>query len=293
MEVFSMDNIIVGLMRYSNLDEYDKFEKFINESINRNLKTFDIANIYGAGRSEILMGMFLSKYPDLRKELTIITKSGIIAATNDYVGHLNLSCEYIIQECDKSLDRLQSSYIDLYLIHRPSPFADYAQIAQAAHILLQDNKIKEFGVSNFYPEQVRALQAQLDKYNIRIKINQVEINAFNLEHFKNFNIEFSQSQNIELLAWSPLGGLYKILDNLENELYSCTYKSVEKISKKYNCTPIHILYSFIASHPSNIKIITGTTDYNKLDTAINALNIKLAMADWFEIYVATQGYPMP
>ena len=67
-----------------------------------------------------------------------------------YVAHYNTSAKHIIQSAEASLKNLHTDYIDVLLIHRPDPFMDPNEVAEAFSRLRQEGKIRHFGVSNFY-----------------------------------------------------------------------------------------------------------------------------------------------
>ncbi|MGE1115894.1 aldo/keto reductase, partial [Priestia megaterium] len=78
-----------------------------------------------------------------------------------YVAHYNTSTEHIIKSAEDSLQNLHTDYIDVLLIHRPDPFMDPNEVAEAFSRLKQEGKVRHFGVSNFLPSQFHMLSSYL------------------------------------------------------------------------------------------------------------------------------------
>src|SRR5262245_8641227 len=122
---------------------------------------FDTADIYSAGQSEETLGRVLRETPGMRERIVIATKCGVRRAGEpnaDSPGRYDFSPEHIVASCEQSLQRLGVETIDLYLLHRPDLLADPHQIAGAFLQLHDAGKVRWFGVSNFRPSLVSALQ---------------------------------------------------------------------------------------------------------------------------------------
>ena len=117
---------------------------------------YDHADIYGGGTCEEVFKACLAAFPDAREKIVIATKGGIRS------GHYNLSAAYLEECIERSLKRMGIDAIDLYQLHRPDPLTHPSETASALNKALKQQKILSVGVSNYYPEQVRALQRYLD-----------------------------------------------------------------------------------------------------------------------------------
>ena len=181
--------------------------RFIEEVMALGITTFDHADIYGDYECEKLFGDALAFNKGLRKNMQIITKCGIKLASKKFpqrqISHYDYSMDHIISSVNNSLKNFKTDYIDLLLLHRPSPFFDPQEIAKAFSLLKQSGKVLHFGVSNFTPQQYTMLQSYLD---VPLVTNQVEISPYCLEHFDNGNMDFFLEKRIKPLAWSPLAG---------------------------------------------------------------------------------------
>ncbi len=257
------------------------------------ISTFDHADIYGDYSCEKLFGEALALKPEIRKDIQIITKCGIKLISDKYperkLKHYDYSYAHIILSVNNSLSYLGTDYIDLLLLHRPSPFFDPEEVAKAFNMLKQSGKVLNFGVSNFNPIQYE----MLDKYlGEPLVTNQVEISPFCLEHFENGNMDFFLKHRIKPMAWSPLGG-GEILKPI-TEKGQRLLRTLTKIATELDVETIDkIIYSWLIKHPAHIIPIVGSGKFSRLHNAVEALKIEMSLEQWFEIYNASEGCDLP
>ena len=249
--------------------------------------SFDHADIYGDYTCESLFGATMKKKPVLRQKMQYVTKCGIKLLSDKYparkVKSYDYSYEHILMSVEQSLDRLGTDYIDLLLLHRPSPFFPLDEVCKAFSALKDSGKVLHFGVSNFLPVDTAALQRML---NVPIVCNQIELSPYCLEHFDNGNLNYLQSRSMKPMAWSPLGG-GRLLgdtpnDDLHNTLKEIAQRHVEEDIAK-------VLLAWLLCHPSDILPVLGTGRLERIDQAISSFDIELSMEEWFEIYSAAKG----
>ncbi|HEY0868542.1 MAG TPA: aldo/keto reductase, partial [Fimbriimonas sp.] len=167
---------------------------------------FDHADIYCAGGCESIFGRVLKKAPSMRKEIVIATKCGIRFPGEPHPNsphRYDFSKKHILESCDKSLERLGIETIDIYQLHRPDLLMDPTEVAEAFDVLHRAGKVRYFGVSNFMPSFVTALQSALP---YRLVVNQVEIHLGRLDCFVDGTLDQCLAEKITPLSWSPLGG---------------------------------------------------------------------------------------
>jgi 2,5-diketo-D-gluconate reductase B len=136
---------------------------------------------------------------------TAIKESGIpredIFLTSK-VWQSELTAERVIKACELSLKRLQTNYIDLYLIHWPDKYLNMEEILKAFKHLKDQGKIKNFGVSNFTINHIKDTQEITNQIDLPIYVNQVEFHPL---FYQKELLEFCNQNNIKLTAYSPLG----------------------------------------------------------------------------------------
>jgi predicted oxidoreductase len=259
----------------------------LNHCIENGVTSFDHADIYGDYSTEAEFGKAFSESSILRENIQLITKCGIQHTGNarpNKIKHYNYSKEYIIWSVEESLKNLQTEYLDLLLLHRPSPLMQPEEIAEAITKLQTEGKIIDFGVSNFTPSQIELINAK-----IPVSVNQIEFSITAFEAMHNGVLDQLLTKKIEPMAWSPLGSYYK-----ENTAQTTRVKEVLlKLKEQYNASETQLLLAWILKHPSGIKPVIGTTNKERIIESVDASKIDLKLEDWFEILVASQGHKVP
>ncbi len=257
------------------------------------ITTFDHADIYGNYECEKLFGNALALKKELRNSIQIITKCGITPVSDKYpkrqISYYNYCFEHIVSSVNNSLSNFRTDYIDLLLLHRPSPFFNPEDVAKAFSHLKQSGKVLHFGVSNFTPQQYEMLNSYLDD---ALVTNQVEISPMCLEHFNNGNMDFFLEKRITPLAWSPMAGgkLTNPKEKKEIRIFDCLNEvadelGIESIDK--------VVYSWLLKHPAHIIPIIGSGKLSRIKNAVEALDIDMSIEQWFKIYITSVGEELP
>ena len=259
----------------------------LNFCMDEGLSTFDHADIYGDYTTEGRFGEALSKSGIKRESIQLITKCGIqyVGETRDnQVKHYNYSKDYIIWSAEQSLKNLKTNYIDLFLLHRPSPLMHSDEILEAIQRLKLDGKILNFGVSNFTPSQVELIDSKVD-----VQANQVEFSLTQHSAMHNGSLDQMIVKGIKPMAWSPLGSYFR-----DTNAQTLRIKKIlQKLSEKYEVSEDTILLAWIFKHPSKVAPVIGTTNKDRMRNAKQAAQLTLELEDWFSLLVASQGHKVP
>lgn len=259
----------------------------IHFCLEQGITTFDHADIYGAYTNEADFGIAFSESSIPRENIQLITKCGIqyvCENRNNRIKHYNYDKDYIIWSAETSLKNLKTDYLDLFLLHRPSPLMHPDEITEAISILRQQGKIRDFGVSNFTPSQVEMISKKSE-----ISVNQIEFSLTHLHPMYDGSLDQMITKDILPMAWSPMGSIYKE----ESERISRIKNQLSALSKSYNATEVQLLLAWILKHPSNVHPVIGTTTKERIKDATNALDIDLDLEDWFLILESSQGHKVP
>lgn len=265
----------------------NEMNEMINHCVENQVTTFDHADIYGDYSTEEDFGNAFAKSGINRDDIQLITKCGIQYFTekrNNKVKHYNYSKDYIIWSAEESLKNLKTDYLDLFLLHRPSPLMQPDEIAEAIQGLKKQGKIKEFGVSNFTPSQV-----ELISKNVEISVNQIEFSLTQHTAMHDGTLDQMMLKNIIPMAWSPLGYVFK--EDIEQTRR--IHKQLGGLLEKYDATEDQLLLAWVLKHPAGIHPVIGTTNKQRISNAIKASEIDLELEDWFLILVASQGHKVP
>ena len=260
----------------------------MHHCLENNIHTFDHADIYGDYSTEADFGNAFAESGIKRSKIELISKCGIQYIGNSRpdlkVKHYNYTKEYIIWSAENSLKHLKTDYLDLLLLHRPSPLLQPEVVAEAIATLKKEGKIKSFGVSNFTPSQTDLL----NKY-VGVEVNQKEFSLTQHTAMHDGTLDHMMLNNIQPMSWSPLGNVFKE----DTEQTRRIHKQLGALLDKYNATEDQLLLAWILKHPSNIIPVVGTTTKQRLKDAYAATKINLELEDWFLILVACQGHKVP
>lgn len=198
----------IGGLMWGGNDDKDALDA-LDAAFDLGVTTFDTAPVYGFGHSEELVGKALQSKRD---RVQILTKYGLRwdATVGEY--HFSLEDEQgrqhkvhryagkasVIKECETSLKRLKTDYIDLYQIHWPDPTTPISETMEAVEQLLKEGKIRAAGVSNYSVEQVKEAEQ-----TINVVSNQVPYSMVKRDIEEDL-IPYTREKNIGILAYSPL-----------------------------------------------------------------------------------------
>ena len=232
--------IIAGCMSWGAWGRQFSTQEMISQikiTLESGITTFDHADIYGEYTTEQEFGKALSNSGVERDKIQLISKCGIQhdgGTRDNKIKHYNYSKEYIIWSVEKSLKELQTDYLDLLLLHRPSPLMHPAEVTAAISILKETGKIIDFGVSNFIPSQFNLIDNTTS-----ISVNQLEFSLTQHAAMHNGILDQLLQKKVIPMSWSPLGSYLK-----RNKCSKQTNKkSVGCANKKTQCYGRSIIIS--------------------------------------------------
>lgn len=257
------------------------------------ITTIDTAEIYGGYDVEEALGRALALDPGLRSQLQIVTKCGIYVPNARHpdrrAAFYNASADRLKKSVEKSLRLLGTDYVDLFLIHRPDWLTAAEDTAAGLDRLIQDGKIRAAGVSNYNVHQTNALNARLTQ---PLVTNQVELSLLQKDALFDGTLDQCQQLGIRPMAWSPLGA---------GRLWTDTGAPATRIraalaalSPRYGgASPTALALAWVLAHPSRPVAVFGTNQLDRLDDAAQATHITMHREDWYLLWEAAQGHPIP
>ncbi len=286
--VFS--RIVAGCMNWgewgANLS-VKQAQKLIEDCMSIGVTTFDHADIYGHYTTETLFGGAIKKNNSLRENMQLVTKCGIKLVTpnrpENRIKSYDTSADYILKSVEQSLVNLQTDYIDLLLIHRPSPLMNTHEIATAFSKLKDQGKVLHFGVSNFTPTQFEMLNSF-----ISLQTNQIEISPLHTEPFIDGTLDQCIIKGVKPMGYSTLAGGSFFVSKPEKRVMRIN-TIVDQLAEKYEVARDQILTSWILKHPSGILPIIGSTKINRIQSAVQSLETEITDEEWFMIWEASIG----
>ncbi len=282
--------IISGCMSWGNWGKQfsiDEMTKQLDRTLEVGITTFDHADIYGDYTTETQFGKAFKQSKIQREDIQLISKCGIQYVGNtrsNKIKHYNYSKEYILWSVEQSLKNLQTDYLDLLLLHRPSPLMHPTEINEAVSRLQSEGKIKNFGVSNF-------TQSQMDLIETKnaINVNQIEFSLTKNSAMLDGTLDAMTVRGITPMSWSPLGSVFKE----KTEQTTRVRAVLKELGEKYNATADQLLLAWVLKHPSNIHPVIGTTNNKRILNAQSALEIDFELEDWFELLGVSEGHKVP
>ena len=277
----------------------EKGKKAIVTAYEAGYTLYDHADIYCRGECEAIHGEVMRDVPSMRKDIVIATKCGIRfpgEPTPASPHRYDFSAQHILWSCEQSLKRLGVETIDIYQLHRPDLLMNPPEIAEAFTKLRDQGKVKTFGVSNFLPSFVSALQSAL---SFPLIVNQVEIHLGRLDCFYDGTLDQCIEKHITPLSWSPLGGGWLgtggtvKADHPQAEVRTKLLATLDEIAAKYGVSRTVMSLAWLLKHPSGIIPIVGSCNPDHIVDAVKADDVDLDREDWYRILVAARGAGLP
>lgn len=296
-----VSEVVLGLMRISEMT-VDQVEELIESALAVGINAFDIADCYGHGKCEQILGEVLKCRPDLREKMWIQSKCGIRMEEFTY---FDFSKEHILEAVDGILERLNVDYIDSLLLHRPDALMEPVEIAEAFDLLKAQGKVIDFGVSNQNPMMMALIQKDV---NQPLVANQLQLSAaFTPSFDAGFHVnmkqeagivrdssifEYCRLHDVVIQAWSVLqfdyfGGVF-----LGSEKYPELNQVLNRLAEKYHVSPSAVAIAWVLRYPAKMQAVIGTTKKARVAEAARAAEIQLKRKEWYEIYLAA-GNDLP
>jgi predicted oxidoreductase len=285
----TLSPIVAGTMNWGVWDKKlttSEMVHLMNICIENKVTTFDHADIYGGYTTEAQFGKAFAESKIPREKIQLISKCGIQLAEsrNNSIKHYDYSKEYIVWSVENSLKNLQTDYLDVLLLHRPSPLMKADEIAEAVAKLKSEGKIIDFGVSNFTASQTELIQQKTE-----INYNQIQFSATHHQVMLDGSLDYMQLHNIRPMSWNPLGTVFREDIEQTRRLKILLGKLVEK----YHMGSDTLLLAWILKHPSKVIPVAGTVNIARIQLLMKATELELEMEDWFAIWTESMGNKVP
>ena len=290
-----LSEIVLGTMRIED-KSVKEVEELVETALSVGINAFDLADIYGRGRCEELLGLVLKNRPDLREKMWIQSKCGIRIEEFTY---FDFSKDYIIKSVDGILQRLKIDHLDSLLLHRPDALMESDQVAEAFDLLYKQGKVRNFGVSNQNPMMMELLKKDVKQ---PLAVNQLQLSAAFTPGFESgFHVNMEDSQaamrdgsifeycklhDVVIQAWSVLQFGYFKGNFVGNEKFQALNQVLDRLATKYGVTSSTIAISWILRYPTKMQAVVGTTNPKHLREVSQAANFSLTRKEWYEIYLA-------
>lgn len=290
-----LSEIVFGMMRIKD-KSVKEVEELVETALSVGINAFDLADIYGRGRCEELLGLVLKNRPDLREKMWIQSKCGIRIEEFTY---FDFSKDYIIKSVDGILQRLKIDHLDSLLLHRPDALMESDPVAEAFDLLYKQGKVRDFGVSNQNPMMMELLKKDVKQ---PLAVNQLQLSAAFTPGFESaFHVnmedsqaamrdgsifEYCQLHDVVIQAWSVLQFGYFKGNFVGNEKFQQLNQVLNRLALKYSVSPSAIAIAWVLRYPAKMQAVVGTTNPKHLREVSQAANFSITRKEWYEIYLA-------
>ncbi len=284
--------VVLGCMRIADRS-VDEVRALVDTCLENEITSFDHADIYGGGQSEVLFGQMLSAEPSLREKMYIQSKCCIRQ------GRYDFSKEYILESVDGILKRLNTEYIDCLILHRPDVLMDPEEVADAFAQIKEAGKVKRFGVSNMNSMQIKLLQSYIQE---KLVVNQLQLSiAHSLIVDEGINVnmadapgqmhtgsvlEYCRLKKIAIQSWSSLQYGFFEGTFLGNEKYAELNAKLDALAEKYCVTAGTIAIAWILRIPGVAQAVIGTAKPERVKALVKATSFTLTREEWYELYLS-------
>jgi 1-deoxyxylulose-5-phosphate synthase len=267
------------------LDE-DASVPILRRALDLGINFFDMADWYSVGRNEEVVGRNLLATA-AREDLVLATK--VFYPMSDDPGDRGLSRKHIAKSIDRSLSRIGTDYVDLYVIHAFDPDTAVEETMEALHDTVRSGKVRYLGASTMYAWQFAKMNhvAAMNGWTPFVNM-QCQYNVLYREEEREM-LPYCYDQGIAVTTFSPLAGGSLARDGgstarTAHDPYQDFYgdeidqeiaRRVREVAARHNVSAAHVAMSWVAGNPNRNVPIVGAAKTKHLDVAVEALQLRL------------------
>ena len=280
--------------------------QLVGKALDAGINHFNTADVYTGGQSEEFLAKALGKR---RKDVVISTKVGFRSGAA--LLHQGLSRHHILSSAEDSLRRLNTDYIDVYLVHRLDPYTPVEETVEALDSLVRSGKVRYVGFSNWnawIAAKGLGLQRQHGWAPFKASELYYSLVGRDLEHELG---PFVQDAGIGVFVWSPLAGGFLTgkytRENPKGDGGRLTgfdmlpydkekgYQVVDRlrvIGKEHNATPAQVALAWVLSKPFVSSVLLGANKLSQLEDNLGAADLQIRKEDLAALDQMTNPVPV-
>ena len=285
------EGILIGELE-NNIDQ-KMADQMVGMCLDAGINFFDTADMYTTGQSEIMLGKALKSRRD---DVIITTKCGF--RSGDAITASGLSYRYILQAVEASLKRLDTDYIDLFLVHIPDPFTPLEETARALDDVVAKGWVRYVGCSNYPAWKAQKMLAVQDREGWARWIGAQMYYSLLGRDLENDVVPFLEDNGLGLMVWSPLAsGFLSGKYTRENPVppdarrakfdfppidvekgYAVVAK-LKELGQKYEASAAQMALAWLLTRPFVSSVIIGATNIHQLEDNLGAARINMSTED--------------
>jgi aryl-alcohol dehydrogenase-like predicted oxidoreductase len=273
--------------------DHDDSIRIVHRALDAGINFIDTADVYSAGESEEIVGKALA---GRRDNIVLATKAhGVMGKDPNQKGN---SRRWLIRECENSLRRLNTDYIDLYQIHRPEPETGIDETLGALTDLIRAGKILYAGSSTFPAAQIVEAQWTAERRGRERFISEQPPYSLLVRGIEAEILPTCQKYGMGVIPWSPLGGGW-LSGRYRKGTDVPVSRRAERLPQRYDLSLpgnqakleaaedlavlaeqaglslVHLAIAFVLNHPGVTSPIIGPRTMEQLETQIGAADVVL------------------
>ena len=272
------------------LDEADSIP-LLRRAVDQGINFFDMADWYSTGRNEEVVGRNVLKM-STRDQLVLATK--VFYPMSDDPNDRGLSAKHILASIDRSLSRMGTDYVDLYVVHAFDAVTPVEETMEALNDTVRAGKVRYLGASTMYTWQFAKMNhvAALNGWAPFVNM-QCQYNVLYREEEREM-IPYCQDQGIAVTTFSPLARGFVARDvstataRTAHDAYQDFYgddidreitRRVHEVAQRRGTSPAHVAMAWVAGN-ANVNIpIVGAAKISHIDVAVEALTVTLDLSE--------------
>lgn len=282
-------------LTYGKTVEDTTAEDCIRLAYEKGINFFDTANVYEQGQAEKVLGKVLKEYD--RDKVVVATK--VYFPMGDGPNDRGLSRKYIIEQCDRSLQRLGMDYVDLYQCHRFDPTVPLEETIMALEDLVKQGKVLYTGVSEWSAAQIEKAQGIIQHRGYHKMVSNQPVYNLLQRYIEKEVLPVSESHGMGQIVFSPLAqgvltGKYKpnaeipkdsraankeigrFVDRyMDNETLEAVQK-IDSIADQLDLSLVQLSLAWILRQPGVSSAIIGASKPSQIEENVQASGIKLS-----------------
>jgi aryl-alcohol dehydrogenase-like predicted oxidoreductase len=290
--------ICLGAMMFGawgNPDHEDS-TRIIHRALDAGINFVDTADVYSRGESEEIVGKALK---NRRDRVVLATKAH--GSMGDDVNERGNARRWLVQECDASLRRLGTDWIDLYQIHRWDPDTDHDETLGALTDLVRAGKVRYIGSSTYPPSAIVAAQWTAERRGRERFVCEQPPYSMLVRGVETEVLPVCQEYGMGVIPWSPLAGGWLTgrwrkgqeapqstraeripgrydLSRPENQQKLDAADALAQLADESDLTLIHMALAFVIGHPAVTAAIIGPRTMEQLESQLGAVDVQLDAA---------------
>ena len=275
--------------------DHDDSVKIIHAALDAGINFIDTADVYSAGESEEIVGQALG---GRRDEIVLATKvHGVMGQDPNMTGN---SRRWIVRECEASLRRLGTDYIDLYQIHRPDPGCDIDETLGALSDLVHAGKVRYVGSSTFPASEIVEAQWTAERRGRERFVCEQPPYSILVRGIEADVLPTCDRYGMGVIPWSPLAGGWlsgkwrkgtdptsrrasRVPDRYdltqpENQRKLDAAEALANLADKAGISLVHLAVAWVIQHPVVTAAIIGPRTMDQLTTQLDAVDVALDAA---------------